>query len=632
MIKALILFTFFFTQLLFAKNESTIIIKALGLNLDKSKEWINLLHYKKSIWGNYNSQADSKSFFLSPVGKSSPRDELVSTLSAIIDASTIEIEHTQCKFPARTMFFRKYLPEYKHLFNINCPLFEKYKKKISAKSVSIVFSSYYLDNPSSAYGHTLMRFSKQEESHTGENYELLDYAINYSANVTTSSTFLYSLMGLIGGFEGEFASIPYFYKIREYNDFESRDLWDYQLNLTKQELSLLLAHVYEMRQTIFDYYYFTENCSYHMLSLLDVVNPNWNLTSINPTLVIPIDTIQTLFKSNGLVRKVSFRPSKLRIIKQRLKELNHIEKISFDEIIKSKTINFTEYKLSKESQAKILDSAIDFIDFKYAEEILMKDSEISNWKRELLIARSKVNHKSNNLLIKFPEKEQPQNGHPSRRLAIGYGSDEFKNNIINIEYRATLHDLLDSNIGHNKDSLLEMGHIKLNYFPKNKVKNNSKSLELDYASLFHIISLSPYQEYISKLSWKAQLGFRKLHDDQCRNCDSPFAEFGAGLSYRFMGIIFYAMMKTEIEISSDFLGRGYRVGLGPESTIVSHLGEYFSILLSGEYMLKYARQEEWISKFSAKIRMRYSSNKSIELDYTKYQSHWKILSKYYFYF
>jgi hypothetical protein len=34
---------------------------------------------------------------------------------------------------------------------------------------------------------------------------------------------------------GEYSLMPYYRKVKEYGDFESRDLWEYELNLSPEE-------------------------------------------------------------------------------------------------------------------------------------------------------------------------------------------------------------------------------------------------------------------------------------------------------------------------------------------------------------------------------------------------------------
>src|SRR5690606_7938888 len=120
---------------------------------------------------------------------------------------------------------------------------------------SIVFSSYYLGNPNSAFGHTLLRLSRYQD--TSET-EMLDYGINFAAEAREVNPFLYAVKGLFGGFEGRFAAIPYYYKIREYANYEFRDLWSYELDLTFAEVLEAVDHIWELGHTYFDYYYFHE--------------------------------------------------------------------------------------------------------------------------------------------------------------------------------------------------------------------------------------------------------------------------------------------------------------------------------------------------------------------------------------
>jgi hypothetical protein len=40
---------------------------------------------------------------------------------------------------------------------------------------------------------------------------------------------------LTGQYPGEYSIMPYYRKVKEYGDFESRDLWEYELNLTPEE-------------------------------------------------------------------------------------------------------------------------------------------------------------------------------------------------------------------------------------------------------------------------------------------------------------------------------------------------------------------------------------------------------------
>jgi hypothetical protein len=56
--------------------------QALMQNLAQKRYWHLLLHYKKTIFGNYESQEDGPGFFNSPHGKTDPQAELIATLKS----------------------------------------------------------------------------------------------------------------------------------------------------------------------------------------------------------------------------------------------------------------------------------------------------------------------------------------------------------------------------------------------------------------------------------------------------------------------------------------------------------------------------------------------------------------------
>ena len=70
---------------------------------------------------------------------------------------------------------------------------------------------------------------------------------------------------------------------------ENRDIWEYNLNLTPEELDMFVAHLWEVGQTQTRYYFFTENCSYMLMEVLDAVRPSLKLADDFPVQAIPLD-------------------------------------------------------------------------------------------------------------------------------------------------------------------------------------------------------------------------------------------------------------------------------------------------------------------------------------------------------
>ena len=248
-------------------------------------------------------------FFLAKNGSFDPYAELTATINAFVSPNKKVLRkglmiHPICKYPARYAWLRTKvdLPR----FEVQCEDYERFYRLIYPEKVWYVFSSYYLNNPSSSFGHSLLRF--QRKARPGEKHNtLLDHGVNFAATPDTENPVLYALKGLSGGFAGNFSVLPYFYKVREYSDFESRDLWSYQLNLSKHEIERLVQHLWELGGTHFDYYFFSENCSYQLLALLEVAKPDLDILKRLPAWIIPSETVQVIKKVPGLVLDELFR-------------------------------------------------------------------------------------------------------------------------------------------------------------------------------------------------------------------------------------------------------------------------------------------------------------------------------------
>jgi len=226
----------------------SLIDAAEAAKLSETRTWRKLMHYERNAFGLMRSQVKSAAFFLSENGDRELDQEMQATLWSFFGPIEVKDEHAICKFPARLSWLQSKLkdhPAWASLPKPTCYYFDVFLRNLNAESISFVFSSYYANNPGSAFGHTFFRVNKKIKEGRSKQ-ELLDYGISYAANVTTSNPLIYFINGLMGGFTGTYASVPYYYKVREYNDYESRDLWSYELNLTEAELQQLLYHIWEV--------------------------------------------------------------------------------------------------------------------------------------------------------------------------------------------------------------------------------------------------------------------------------------------------------------------------------------------------------------------------------------------------
>jgi hypothetical protein len=160
----------------------------------------------------------------------------------------------------------------------------------------LVFTSAYLNNPASLFGHTLLRLDRRGEP---ASTQLLAYAVSYAADDSGSTGLMYGIKGIAGGFTGYFELQSYDRLVRTYSDIENRDIWEYRLNLTPGQMARLVAHLWELREVRFDYYFFSENCAWQLLTLLEVADPSRVLSDRFALWVAPPDVLRLINAKPG---------------------------------------------------------------------------------------------------------------------------------------------------------------------------------------------------------------------------------------------------------------------------------------------------------------------------------------------
>jgi len=358
-----------------------------------------------------------------------------------------------------------------------------------------------------------------------------------------------------------------------------------------------------------------------MLGLLDVANENWNLTKRNPSIVLPVDTIKILKETPNLIRRISYRPSKLKLSKRSVSKLTKEEKVLFEKVITSKSALALENERPK-IKAKVLDASIDFLDYKYSKDILLEKKETMKWKQKLLIARSETEVVSNPSPILLPEKERPDLGHDSRRIMLSSGKDKLSGRYQTFSYRFVLHDFFDPSIGQNPQATMEMGDFKLRYYNKNKSYGNSSKLFLEKFNLVNVISLSPMKHYFSNLSWRFNLGTKVIQDSGCDNCQAPTMQIGMGVSYLSKYFKTYAFVATELDVHKELSKEGLRLGVGPEGTIILTPKGNFKIGIFGDYKWRFPAHVKKSFSYGSRLRYSFIKNLALDLKYQKFTKNW----------
>lgn len=515
----------FFLLLCFIGFQSHALKKLEDLSPPAATQWLKLMHYNKNLFGGFSGSVRNPEFYFTEKGSTQPEEELQGAFQALQQAalqmsSLPENKNPFCRFPARVIWFRKNFPQETQSWpQAHCPVFEKYLNGLSGESISVVFSSYYLNNPSSAFGHSFLRINKSPGK-AGQRFELLDYGINFAANVDTGNPLLYAIKGLSGGFLGSFTSIPYYFKVREYNNAESRDLWEYELNVDHEFVNFFIAHLWEMGPTDVRYYYLSENCSYWILALVDAIDPSLRLVERMKSDVIPSDTIRLLWDTPGLVKKYKFRPSIHSEFAARLTSMTDMEKDRVLQIEKQQKIDVND--LTNEQKQNVLDAALDYHEYKFPTAVQIQETHEAQFKNKLLAARSQVNLTSPPLNLTPDPLSEPHLSHGSRRISFGGYGTNTNGNFLHFQYRFALHDQLDPIQGYPEYAEIVFGDFDFSYSQK------LGRAEFEKFTLFEVLSNTEYTKIEPHISWRVRVGADRVRLTDFPLCHGATFELGGG--------------------------------------------------------------------------------------------------------
>lgn len=262
--------------------------------------WQRLMYADQS----QKSEVTYDGYFYAKDGKNNLKNELEADVKALF-INSAENQSIRCKLPARSRWLIQQLNiDTEKLPIVKCPEFDQWINQIKPHKATLIYATDFMGNPSSMFGHTLLRLDPKDQ----KQLNLVSYAVNYAATVSGEDNWSYAWKGLTGQYPGEYSLMPYYRKVKEYGDFESRDLWEYELNLTPEETRFLVEHIWEMQHVSFPYYFVSDNCAYRLLGLIDLVRPNLDLKKQFNYAAIPIETLKAVDQQD-LVKEVVYRPA-----------------------------------------------------------------------------------------------------------------------------------------------------------------------------------------------------------------------------------------------------------------------------------------------------------------------------------
>ena len=532
-------------------------------------QWLALVHYEKNRFSKgVFSPAITQSFFLAEHGDLDPRAELHATLKNIFAPAPVTEgeEHTQCAFIARRYWLEQKFGQLGSSFpQFTCPKYEQWRAELDAKGLTLIFPEGFISNPASIFGHTLLRVDASRKK--GYN-EILGYAIDFTANTGDDSGITYITKGATGSYPAFFNLRPYYQQLKHYADWENRDIWEYRLNVDQAQVDFLLMHLWELSDVEFPYYFFTKNCSYELLRLLEIGIADFEASTRFRGPVFPVDTVRVIADKPQFVTSTRYRASPETKLRAGLSKLPSEDLSRVQAIVEERLAPADQMlqKIQLSRRARILDLAYEQLRYDYLAGNI-SDLDSRGLSRRILIARSRISglaSEENSSEIDYEAPSvRPDQGHDTSlvELSAGWRDNE---SFVDFRLRPAFHSLMDNSGGYPEFMEVRVLDTSLRIFPE------SGRVRLQELTFLEIDSLSP-RGYAFKpwaLSMGTGLRTRRVRDDG--KLDDALVwgtHLGAGLAWDpHPAILLYGLANMRLDVGPDLendfsFGPGARLGV-----------------------------------------------------------------------
>ena len=521
-------------------------------NLAQDITWQRLMYANEK----HDSDVTYSGYFISPEGQTNLKQELHANIQALF-ATAAPNQSVRCRFPARSHWLMQQLHlSEQSLPTVACPELDEWMGQIKPYKATLIYATDFMGNPSSMFGHTLLRLDPKDQ----KQLNLVSYAVNYAATVTSGEGWSFAWNGLTGQYPGEYSLMPYYRKVKEYGDLESRDLWEYELNLSPEETRFLVEHIWEMKHISFPYYFVSDNCAYRLLGLIDLVRPTLNLKQQFKVAAIPVETIKAI-ERQGLVKQTVYRPaletqllSQARQHGQSLAKAAHV--LAFAEV---KQMPIILQKYAALDRAKMLEMAYDDLYLQFTGR-KVEPRFAQPRLRQLLSLRSQIELEKQRQAPETP-KTDPTQAHDARHFSTQIGEVQGQK-MIEFGHRQAYHDLIDPQGGFRLGTQL--------LFWDGAIQYRDDEFKLEHFDFLSVNSYNPITPFKTPLSWGFNLGWQQQALDSngqfSENQQHGVAHLNLQMGYSYADQkrehLCYVQLQNHLQ-AGKALDKGWRIGLGP---------------------------------------------------------------------
>lgn len=463
--------------------------------------WHKVMYYEP-VFGGWRSEAEDPAFFYSPAGPTNPKAEYLASVEAFLnDTGVLGDEAAQCRHPRRFDWVRSKLPRNLGFPKVKCPALSAFIEQAAPGGMTLIYPASYLNNPASMFGHTFVRVDGAKEG--GQRNALLALTVSYGADVSPDENgFVYAFKGLTGLYPGSVRSHPYYRQVQNYNELESRDIWEYPLKLNADQAEAFIKAGWDLKDVNFNYAYLLRNCSYRLLSIMEAAFPEYDLVKKFDVYAVPIDTLRVL-NEVGLLGDPRYRPAIASRIHYMATDMAK-EDIELSRLLVDNGVEPPETEttgaLPEDNQRQVLDLAYEYSRFKAKK----AEADMAAVSYGLLRLRAQQ-PKGQFELTEQEWPADPMRGHGVRRLGLGLG---FWGNrpVGRFSFRPLYHDNYDRQAGFLANSQINALQAELRFSQDGA---GEAELALDRFDLVDFRSFPPYGPMTPSLAWTGHMGWSR---------------------------------------------------------------------------------------------------------------------------
>lgn len=271
-------------------------------NLSQHIIWKRLL-----LANNGQSKIKDSQFFLAKDGQQNPKNELIAMLNAIQQGDDKQV----CRFVARAHFLDKQLAKLGIVsgFDENhCSDFVAWKDSLSGRGLSLIFAEEHPNSLGSAFAHAFLKLDTVKSIASQQEKDAI--AINYSSlrPNDTSNGAMMAVKSMFGKYDSGLEFFDYQTKKDEYVVKGERDIWQYQIKLSQDELDQIIRHLWETKAIKRKYFFTHDNCATEIVRLIDVVREDKDIAKDMGKIVVP-SKIAKILANHDMISQTIFVPS-----------------------------------------------------------------------------------------------------------------------------------------------------------------------------------------------------------------------------------------------------------------------------------------------------------------------------------